>query len=53
MNNAMKGIIILAVIIYIVSPIDLVLGPLDDLIVLLLGIAANKKISTNDYFEGE
>ena len=53
MNSAMKGIIIMAVIIYIVSPIDLAPGPIDDILVLLLGIAANKKISSNDYFEGE
>ncbi len=43
MNNVMKGIIILAVIIYIVSPIDIAPGPIDDIIVLLMGIAASKK----------
>ncbi len=53
MNGAVKGIIILAVIIYIVSPVDIAPGPIDDLIVLLLGIAASKNISSNDYFEGD
>lgn len=43
MNNVMKGIIILAVIIYIVSPIDIAPGPIDDILVLLMGIAASKK----------
>lgn len=43
MNNVMKGIIIMAVIIYIVSPIDIAPGPIDDIIVLLMGIAASKK----------
>ena len=52
-NGAMKGIIILVVIIYIVSPVDIAPGPIDDLIVLLLGIAASKNISSNDYFEGD
>ena len=42
MNNVMKGIIIMAVIIYIVSPIDIAPGPIDDIIVLLMGIAASK-----------
>ena len=42
MNNVMKGIIILAVIIYIVSPIDIAPGPIDDILVLLMGIAASK-----------
>ena len=53
MNNAMKGIIIMAVIIYIVSPIDLAPGPIDDILVLLMGIAASKKISSDDYYEGD
>ena len=43
MNNVMKGIIMLAVIIYIVSPIDIAPGPIDDILVLLMGIAASKK----------
>ena len=53
MNNVMKGIIIMAVIIYIVSPIDIAPGPIDDILVLLMGIAASKKISTDDYYEGD
>ena len=53
MNSAMKGIIIMAVILYIVSPIDIAPGPIDDLIVLLLGIAASKKISTDNNSKGE
>lgn len=42
MNDIIRGIIIIAVLIYIVSPIDFAVGPIDDIIVLLLGIAANK-----------
>jgi hypothetical protein len=33
--------------------VDIAPGPIDDLIVLLLGIAASKNISSNDYFEGD
>ena len=44
MNDLIKAMIIVLVIIYIISPIDAAPGPIDDLIVLLLGIAASKKI---------
>lgn len=39
-----SGIILLAVILYVVSPIDFLPGPIDDVIVVLLGIASQKKI---------
>lgn len=42
MNEIAKGMIIVLVIIYIVSPIDLSPGPIDDLVVGLIGIAASK-----------
>ena len=42
MNGFVKGILFVVVLIYIVSPIDLLPGPIDDIIVLLLGIAAQK-----------
>ena len=40
-----KALIIAGIILYIVSPIDLCPGPLDDLIVTLLGIAASKRVT--------
>lgn len=40
----MKGMILVLMILYIVSPLDACLGPLDDIVVLLIGIAACKKI---------
>lgn len=43
MNDFAKGIIVVAILLYIVSPIDAMPGPIDDLIVLLLGIAAQRK----------
>jgi uncharacterized membrane protein YkvA (DUF1232 family) len=46
MNSGfVKGMIVILVIIYIVSPVDALPGPIDDVIVALLGIAASKKIA--------
>lgn len=42
MNGAMKGMILVLMVLYIVSPIDMCPGPIDDIIVLLIGIAATK-----------
>lgn len=38
MNDLMKGLVIMAILMYIVSPIDLAPGSIDDIIVLLLGL---------------
>ena len=43
MSDVMKGMILVLMILYIVSPIDACLGPIDDLIVLFIGIAARKR----------
>lgn len=48
MNDVMKGMLIILVIIYVISPIDFVPGPVDDIIVILLGIACQKKIENNE-----
>jgi len=48
MNDLMKGLVIMAVLMYIVSPLDVAPGPVDDIIVLLLGIASRKKLAEND-----
>ena len=43
MNDIKKGMLIILILLYIISPIDLCPGfPVDDIIVLLLGIATNK-----------
>ena len=42
MEGVIKGMLVVLVILYIVSPIDLCAGPIDDILVLLLGIAAQK-----------
>ena len=46
MSGLLRAMLIALVIMYIVSPVDIVSGsPLDDIIVLLLGIAAQKKFA--------
>ena len=42
MNGVAKGLILVLMILYIVSPIDACPGPIDDIIVLLIGLAATK-----------
>ena len=43
MENVTKGMLIILILLYIVAPIDICPGStVDDIIVLLLGIAANK-----------
>lgn len=44
MNGTTKGMILVLMILYILSPIDLCPGPIDDLIVLMAGIAAQKNL---------
>lgn len=43
MNDVMKGMFIILILLYIISPVDLCPGPVDDIIVLLLGFSASKK----------
>ncbi len=50
MNDVMKGMFIVLIIIYLLSPVDLCPGPVDDLIVLLVGITALKN---KNMIEGE
>lgn len=45
MGDAMKGMILVLMILYIISPIDACPGPIDDVIVLLVGIAARKGVA--------
>ena len=42
MNGVAKGMILVLMILYIVSPIDACPGPIDDIIDLLIGLAATK-----------
>ena len=43
-------LLIIGILIYVVSPIDLFPGPIDDMLVIVLGIAAQKGISRRDRY---
>ena len=43
MENTMKGMLVILMILYVISPIDACPGPVDDVIVCLLAMAASKK----------
>ena len=47
MGNVIKGMLLVIMVLYIVSPIDMCPGPIDDFIVLLVGIAARKGIAVD------
>ena len=47
MNDVMKGMLIVLVILYVISPVYFAPGPVDDFIVILLGIAGQKKLESN------
>ena len=42
MNDVAKGMMIILMILYVLAPIDACPWPIDDLIVILIGIAATK-----------
>jgi hypothetical protein len=48
MNGAAKGMLMTLMIIYILSPVDACPGPIDDLLVLIIGIAASKETRENE-----
>lgn len=43
-NNILKTLILLFVLLYAVSPVDAVPGPIDDVIVSLIGYISTKKL---------
>ncbi len=51
MNGVAKGMLLVLIILYVVSPIDLCPGPIDDIIVILLGVAARKSIGKSEVEE--
>ncbi|MBQ6509150.1 MAG: hypothetical protein IJI07_06730 [Flexilinea sp.] len=42
-NNFLKGILFALLVVYVISPLDLAPGPVDDLLLILLRAAANTK----------
>ena len=49
MNNLFKAILIILVVAYIISPADFMVGPIDDIIVALIGACCMGKPSNTDY----
>lgn len=43
MNGVAKGILAVLIVIYVLSPVDLCPGPIDDIIIALAGIATMAK----------
>ncbi len=48
MSGVLKGMLVVLLIIYIVSPLDLCPGPVDDIILLLCAIGGGALSSTYD-----
>ncbi len=42
MNNFFKAVLVILIVAYIVSPIDLVPGPIDDALLILFALGGNK-----------
>lgn len=47
MNDFIKGVVFMAVVVYVVSPIDAAPGTVDDLLVALLGLAVGKRLTAD------
>ncbi|MBR7063805.1 MAG: hypothetical protein IKI31_01415 [Treponema sp.] len=45
MEGIIKMVLLVLIVIYVLSPVDLCPGPIDDIIVVLMGLAANKRIN--------
>jgi uncharacterized membrane protein YkvA (DUF1232 family) len=45
MSGIIKGMLLVVIILYIISPIDFVPGPIDDILILLLGLASRKGVA--------
>ena len=52
MNILGKVLLLVLVIAYVISPIDLCPGPIDDIIILVLTFASRKKIDVDNYENG-
>ena len=43
MNGVLKGMLIALLVVYVLSPVDLCPGPIDDIILILLSLGGRKK----------
>jgi uncharacterized membrane protein YkvA (DUF1232 family) len=44
MNDVLKGMLFVLIVLYVISPVDFFPGPIDDVIVAFCGIAAQKQL---------
>ena len=42
MNNFIKGVIVTLLVVYVISPLDLAPGPIDDVLAIFLFLVANR-----------
>ncbi|MGO5337923.1 hypothetical protein ACTQZS_14180 [Bilifractor sp. LCP19S3_H10] len=45
MENGLKVLLGILLVLYVISPVDLAPGPIDDIIVIIIGIAAQKSLT--------
>ncbi len=43
MDGSVKGMLFILLLIYIISPIDFCPGPIDDMILIMISLAANRR----------
>ena len=48
MDGVMKGMLLVLMILYLISPLDACPGPIDDILVLMIGMAAQRKNGESD-----
>lgn len=48
MNDIMKGMLVVLLVVYIISPVDLCPGPIDDIILLLCAVGGRAVTSTEE-----
>ena len=48
-NNTKKMLLLVLTIIYVISPVDLMPGPIDDVIVVLLQTVLQKRLNERNY----
>ncbi len=48
MNGVMKGMFFVLMLLYVISPVDVCPGPIDDAIVILIYMASNKSLKAID-----
>jgi hypothetical protein len=48
MNGVLKGMLFVLMLVYVLSPVDVCPGPIDDVIVILIYMASNKSLKAID-----